>query len=75
MPGDPVRINRFDVRIAASRPEDGRRFGEALARELQTFLTGAAGGRIDHLDIRVRANDNPAAVAQAVRDALVRRPQ
>lgn len=75
MPGDPVRIHRLDVRIAASGREDGRRFGEVLARELQASLSGTAGGRIDRLDVRVRANDSPAAVAQAVRDALARRPR
>ena len=70
MPGDPVRIEHLDVTVSGTGPEDGRRFGEAFARELQTLLPTAAIGAIGRLDVRVRDVTDPAAVARAVRDAL-----
>ena len=70
MPGDPVRIEQVDVTVPGHGSADGRRFGEAFARELQALLPAAAGGHVGRLDVRVHDGADAAAVARAVRDAL-----
>jgi hypothetical protein len=72
MPGDPVRIDLLEVTMPGTRPDEGRGFGEALARELQQVLPGESGGHIGRIDIRVPATGDAGAVARAIRDAIHR---
>lgn len=72
MSADAVRIEQLDVTLPAAGRDEGRRFGQALAGELERQLPGGPGGHIGRLDIRVPHSSDPAAVARAIADAIRR---
>ena len=72
MSADAVRIEQLEVTLPAAGRDDGRRFGEVLARALERQLPGGQGGHIGRLDIDVPPSSDPAAGARAIADAIRR---
>ena len=71
MSADPVRIDRLEVTVPASSAAEGRRFGDALARELLRAISSeGGGGRIGRLELTVPRAGDAASIARAVGAAI-----